>query len=110
VSLPALEKPAHHNVAAWGYREPESHVVIGKVTDPERLAHRIMCAVRDLGAVQLICRGGRFAAAIPGSRMSLMAERAKPCAIVATYVTGVSRAQVVADIRHELEAARRAPP
>jgi hypothetical protein len=101
---PAAQRAAATNPASWAYSEPTPSVVIGRVIDPDKLANRILRAVADLGAVQLICHRGRFAAAIPGSRMSRLAERAKPCAIVGTYVSGVSRAAVLADIRHEMEA------
>jgi len=103
-SQPNVFREMPENLAAWAYREPTASVTIGRVDNAERLANRILRAVADLGAVQLICHRGRFAAAIPGSRMSRLAERAKPCAIVGTYVSGVSRAAVLADIRHEMEA------
>ncbi len=81
---------------------PTDHIPIGRGKDPARLAERVMLGLADLGALVLICRGGRFAAALPGSRVARTAERAKPCPIVGTYVEGADRAALEDDIREAL--------
>jgi len=64
---------------------PRPDIAIGRVTDPALLAETIMLGLADVGAMVLICHGGRFAAALPGTRAARQAERAQPCAIVGTY-------------------------
>lgn len=83
---------------------PTPHVSIGPASaiDPDALAGRLMHAIDDLGAVQLICYRGTLAAAVPGSRMSRLAERSRPCALVGTYTAGADPQRIADDIREAM--------
>lgn len=83
---------------------PKPHVTIGPASaiDPDAIAGRLMHAIDDLGAVQLICYRGTIAAAVPGSRMSRLAEKSRQCALVGTYTPGADRHAIADDIREAI--------
>lgn len=76
---------------------PPSHVVIGPVTDDRaELARRVAEEIERLGAVVLLQHRGRLVTTVPGSPVAEAAE--DEGAVVATYVEGVERGWIEADI------------
>ena len=75
-----------HSRSANDVPIPKAFRIVGEIADdPADLSARVVRCVNSIGAVVLICQGGRFAAALPGTRAARQAERAQPCAIVGTY-------------------------
>lgn len=76
---------------------PPPHTVIGPTTErPATLAQRVAAEVKRLGAVVLLQHRGRLVTAVPGSAVAEAAE--DEGAVVATYVEGVEREWIEADI------------